>query len=592
MFSLDIRTASFSYVLITIISTFVITLLFNQYRTRYKGVSYIVLCFALQTLALTLIFFRGKIPVWISFDLANTISIIGIIFFYVGIEAYIGKKSSLIPNIILLIVFVAVQTWFTFWKPDLEVRHFNISVLWLIIFIQCTWLLFYRMPRSKIRLTLPLRLVCIAFWAVCIARIIKFMIIGQKSDNDFNSNLFDTAMILICQTLLILLTYSLEHMFGSQLFLDMKSEKEKFSKAFDTSPYGIIITRFLTGEILEINKGFQNISGYSSQDIFGKTTQEIHFWHTEDDRNIFFEELFKSGKVYGREFQFRKKSQELITCLLSSEVILINNEKSILSSIEDITERKKYELELIKSKEKAEESDKLKTAFLHNISHEIRTPLNAIVGFSALLGEPDLNENIKMSYINLIFNSSDHLLSIVNDIMEISNIEAGILNLNENEFNLNSILNVIVMQYKSKASAKGIEIKIAYGLYDNDSHIKTDKTKLVQILSNLLNNALKFTCEGYIGFGYKLKGKYLEFYVSDTGIGIPADKHKKIFSRFYQVDYSSSRPYEGTGLGLSISKAFIELAGGEIWLKSEPGQGATFFFTLPYIKTGHVQNTD
>ena len=592
MFSLDMRTAILSYVLITIISTFVFTLLLKQYWRRYNGVFYMLLCFALQTLALILILLRGIIPDWISFDLSNTISVAGIILFYIGLESYIGKKSSYIPNIILLILFTLVHTWFTFGKPDLAARHLNIAVVWLIIFLECTWLLLFRVPRSKIRLTMPVSFVCFAFCIVCIVRIIKFFIVGHKSQDYFNSDMFDTVIILISQVLLILLIYSLEHMFGSRLLQDIKSEEEKFSKAFNTSPYGIIITSLSNGEIIEVNKGLQNITGYSSQDLFGKTTNDVHFWLTEDDRNLLIEELHKNGMVHGKELEFRKKSGELITCLLSSVVIIINNEKCVLSSVENISARKKYEAELIASREKAVESDKLKTAFMSNISHEIRTPLNAIVGFSTLLGEPDIDSEKKESYIDLITKSSDHLLGIVSDIMEISNIEAGIVKLKKTEINLNTFLNDLYKQYKPKALEKGIELKITTELPDRSSYIQADKTKLVQVLSNLLNNAFKFTDAGQIEFGYELRNDFLKFYVKDTGIGIPVDMHDKIFDRFYQVNYSSSRPYEGIGLGLSICKAFIELSGGRIWLESNPDRGTTFYFTLPYILEGQVHTIE
>jgi hypothetical protein len=368
--------------------------------------------------------------------------------------------------------------------------------------------------------------------------------------------------------------------------LDIKSEEEKFSKAFNTSPYGIIINRFHGGQIIDINKGFQNITGYSREEIFDKTILEVGFWLTEKDRNTFFDELIKSGKIYGREFQFRKKSGDLITCLISSEVVSLDNEQCILSSVDDISIQKKYELELIKSKEKAEESDRLKTAFMHNISHEIRTPLNAIVGFSTLLGEPDMDTESKRSYIDLIKRGSDHLISIVSDIMEISNIEAGILKFNETETDLNVLLNDLYRQFHIKAVEKGIDLILTTDLSDSDSNINTDRTKLVQVLSNLLWNALKFTDKGQIEFGYILSNTFLEFYVADTGIGIHEEMHDKIFERFYQVDYSGTRKYDGTGLGLSISKAYIELSGGKIWLDSKPGQGATFYFTIPYLLAG------
>ena len=254
-------------------------------------------------------------------------------------------------------------------------------------------------------------------------------------------------------------------------------------------------------------------------------------------------------------------------------------------SVRDITGRKNAELELLGAKYKAEESDRLKTAFLHNISHEIRTPLNAIVGFSALLGEPGETEETRNSFIEIIRGSSDYLLDIVSGIIEISNIEAGILKLNLNETNLNGVLKNLHEQFRAKTEEKGIGLSYETFLSDNNAYIRTDNSKIIQILSNLLNNAIKFSNMGQIEFGYKVIDDYLEFYVSDTGIGIHHDQSERIFDRFYQVDNTVSRLYEGTGLGLSISKSYVEFMGGKIWMRSQPGSGTVFYFTIPYLKT-------
>jgi PAS domain S-box-containing protein len=584
MFTLDMRTAVFSFILISIISTFVIILLLRQYQNRYKGVQYILYCFALQTSALILIVLRNNIPAWISFDLANAMSVAGIILFYMGIESYMGKKSSRFPNLVILIIFTAIHTWFTFGRPNLGARYLNLSIVSLIVFIQCLWLLFRRAPKSKSRFTYPVSLVFIAFSIVCIVRIIKYFITGYNYEDYFEADVLDTMTMLVYQMLLILLTYSISHMFGRQLLHDIKSEEEKFSKAFHTSPYAIILSRLSDGHVLEINKGFIDKTGYSYEDAFGKTTMDLHFWLKKEDRDSIVEELHDSGKVYQRELQFRKKYGELITALFSAEIITINNEECIFSSVDDITERKKYEEKLVRSKEQAEESDRLKTSFIHNISHEIRTPLNAIVGFSSIIGDPDLNKNTKNSYIEIINKSSDHLLSIVNDIIEISNIEAGILKLKKDETDLSSIMNNLFMQFSAETVGKDIELRTETCLSDDRSYILTDKTKLSKILSSLLHNAIKFTDKGRVEFGYKLKNNFLEFYVSDTGIGIPGELHERIFDRFYQVDPSGTRLYDGTGLGLSISKAYITLLGGKIWVESEFGKGSKFFFTLPFNK--------
>lgn len=253
-------------------------------------------------------------------------------------------------------------------------------------------------------------------------------------------------------------------------------------------------------------------------------------------------------------------------------------------SFRDISERKKAESELIAAKEKAEESDRLKTAFLHNVSHEIRTPMNAMLGFSALLNEPDLSVADRKQFISLIFESGGHLLSIINDIVDLATIESGQVKLNLKEVNLNDLLRRISEQFSYRQRPHEITLTLKTPLPGNEVIIITDSTKLVQILSNLINNAFKFTKKGKIGFGYVLAGDCLEFFVKDTGIGIPAEHQSRIFNRFYQVENAASRQYSGTGLGLSICKAYVELLGGNIWLISEPGKGSQFCFTIPYVK--------
>jgi CheY-like chemotaxis protein/nitrogen-specific signal transduction histidine kinase len=264
--------------------------------------------------------------------------------------------------------------------------------------------------------------------------------------------------------------------------------------------------------------------------------------------------------------------------------MMYHGKKAMLEIFQDITERKENEEELIRAKEKAEESDKLKTAFLHNISHEIRTPMNAIVGFSALLSEPDILKSSRESYIEVIMQSSNHLLSIITDIVDISNIEANLIRLEKNEININNALRSLCRQFNPKANERKIILSFEPGLPDIDATLMTDSTKLTQILSNLLSNAIKFTDSGYVKVSYQLKDNFIEFYVSDTGIGISSEHYDRIFDRFYQIQSSVTRLYEGTGLGLAISKAYVEHMGGKIWLNSESGKGSVFSFTLPYIK--------
>ena len=289
--------------------------------------------------------------------------------------------------------------------------------------------------------------------------------------------------------------------------------------------------------------------------------------YTENEISTFDLLEFRDGRIFERYSQPQKISGRSV---------------GRVWSFRDITERKRAEAELIAAKEKAEESDRLKTAFLHNVSHEIRTPMNAIIGFSALLSEPDTTEQERTEYIDIIFQSGSQLLSIINDIVDIANVESGQVKLNIREMDLNLSLRSLKDQFKYKVQPGIVSLNLKTGLPDEKAFISTDSIKLIQILSNLVNNATKFTTAGDIDFGYSLDDGFLKFYVRDTGIGIPPEFHDKIFERFYQIDNSASKRYSGTGLGLSIVKAYVELLGGKIRVKSAQGKGTAFNFTIPY----------
>jgi PAS domain S-box-containing protein len=241
--------------------------------------------------------------------------------------------------------------------------------------------------------------------------------------------------------------------------------------------------------------------------------------------------------------------------------------------------------ELKVARDKAEESDRLKTAFLQNMSHEIRTPMNGILGFTALLRNPGLTDVKQQEFIQLIEQSGQRMLNIINDIIDLSKIETGQIDISSKEINVNHLLKQLHAFFKPEAEGKGLNLTYKTELSDELCKIKTDETKLTRVLSTLINNALKFTKSGTIVFGYHRKEQVLEFYVQDTGIGIVPEMQEIIFERFRQVDMSIARNYEGAGLGLAISKAFVEKLAGKIWVESELGKGSTFFFNIPHSST-------
>lgn len=257
---------------------------------------------------------------------------------------------------------------------------------------------------------------------------------------------------------------------------------------------------------------------------------------------------------------------------------LKKNYKKLISSKEKLKETNK---ELQKAKVKAEESDQLKSAFLANMSHEIRTPMNGIMGFAELLKEANLSIEERKDYIDIIEKSGTRLLNIINDIVDISKIEAGQMNVVFSGTNIDEQLQYIQTFFTPETQDKGLLLLLKKPLADDETIIRTDREKLYAILMNLVKNAIKYTVKGIIEFGYEKKDDYIQFFVKDTGIGISKDRHQAIFERFIQADFNDKMARQGAGLGLSIAKAYVELLGGKIWVESEPEKGSVFYFTLP-----------
>jgi signal transduction histidine kinase/CheY-like chemotaxis protein len=296
---------------------------------------------------------------------------------------------------------------------------------------------------------------------------------------------------------------------------------------------------------------------------------------------------FRIQKTTVTHIPAKKENEFYALFSITDETPLRNtiSEYTRLSKImlDEIENRKKIETELIKSKQKAEENDQLKSAFLSNMSHEIRTPLGGIIGFSEMLLRPKITEEKRKQFVNIIINSCYQLLSIINDILDISKIETGQMEIELDYFDLNLFLLELYSFYKTKVNDKNINLYIDKELSDGYCTIKTDRAKLKQILMNLISNAVKFTNQGHIKFGYTIDNQELVFFVEDSGIGIEIENQAKVFERFVQVDFSQTRKFGGAGLGLSICKGYIEMLNGKIWVDSIKNVGSTFYFSIPFI---------
>ncbi len=379
----------------------------------------------------------------------------------------------------------------------------------------------------------------------------------------------------------------------------LNRERETLEVLLESMPFCIFFTD-RQYRYIRINRMMANLLRVDDpEQAVGKTNKEFFSKRvarkmTEEDRNI----LETGEPIVNKIIYLEDEGVEGFW--LEKNKIPIRDERGVITMVmgifKDVSDTMKIEQELKEARDKAKESDRLKTSFLANMSHEIRTPMNGILGFANLLRDPGLSEEKRDLYLKHIDHSSQQLLNIIDDIIDISKIESEQLKISNKPVRINGILDEIYSSFfhRIRGDAPG-QKKVAFNLKKgNDSPeftIVADDFRLSQVFNNLIGNAIKFTKEGRIEFGYHLKeNRYIEFFVSDTGIGIPNNKVRLIFDRFGQVNQERSLQPSGTGLGLPISKSLVNLMGGEMWVESEVGKGSTFYFTLPLVVKQAVED--
>jgi len=409
-----------------------------------------------------------------------------------------------------------------------------------------------------------------------------------------------------------------DHIDGSMRDITRRTQAEeevkKLQKAIENSNTSIIITD-KKGNIEYANPYFTHLTGYTREEYTGKNPNVLKSgYHSV----AFYTDLWQtiqSGQTWEGEFYNRKKDGHFFW--ENAVISPVQNEKNEITHYvaikTDITAAKKINEELINAKLRAEESDNFKTAFLNNISHEIRTPFNGILGFLSILQNDDLTSDERVEYNKIISESAYRLMNTINDIAEVSAMQAGKLNVTESEVTISQLIEELTSHFTNDLNKKELLFTITNELPKNVTFIYTDRLKLNTILNNLLSNAIKFTFCGTIGLEIRLKGSQsdgdqtiyqrsyvpedadtipsnplqslplIEFAVRDTGIGIPENKQQAIFERFIQADSSNTRKFEGSGLGTTIAKAYVEALGGAIRVESKEGNGSLFSFTIPFI---------
>lgn len=340
----------------------------------------------------------------------------------------------------------------------------------------------------------------------------------------------------------------------------------------------------LNGNFISCNNYLLKYTGYSEEELIGKSAFDIFVPDDEKQKadNVVTDLLQHNKDVYYHEGKILTKDNKLLHVM--SHIMMVKDKKGKMKGIfvlgENVTEKNTIITKLKEAKEKAEESNRLKSVFLQNISHEIRTPMNAIIGFMSLLKDSPVDEETRNQFYEIINRSGERLISTVNDIIDISQIETQQIRANKSGINISEILLNIVNTSTPLAAINNNKIRCTCKYMDSKTMFYTDKNLLSGIFINLISNAFKFTNNGSIEIGSYDKENDIVFYVKDTGIGIPENRLEAIFDRFVQADSTLTRPHEGSGLGLSIAKAYAQLLGGDLWVESEVGKGSTFFFNL------------
>jgi PAS domain S-box-containing protein len=350
-----------------------------------------------------------------------------------------------------------------------------------------------------------------------------------------------------------------------------------------------ILGRSPIGMRFKVERGNKGIEGAGTINIIKEEDLKDNLGEISGSQFFRIRERLKVHKVYNIGMARYNKMLGNVTILtLDKSIIKFKHIlETFIHQVSVVLHRSLLEYELIKAKEKAEESDKLKTAFLANMSHEIRTPMNGILGFAEMLNDDTLSLANRKKYLGIINSNGKMLINLIDDIIDFAKIEADQLNIMTDDFSLNNLLAQLHSTFSTenlRREKSALRILYRKALANDNCYIRTDPNRLRQILTNLIGNSIKFTQTGFIEFGYRLEKKdQLLFYVKDTGIGISKDKLDLIFERFMQADVSSTRKYGGSGLGLAISKGLVELLGGKMWAESTVNEGSTFYFTLPYV---------
>lgn len=442
---------------------------------------------------------------------------------------------------------------------------------------------------SKSRFEYRITLIYLAIgllWIILSDLILSNLVLDENALSFFQS-IKGSFYVLVTAILLFIFVRNYVHK-QEATEQELWQSKERYKAMYENAPLAFQ-SLDADGYFLDINPQWLSILGYSREEVIGKWFGD--FVHPEEKEGFKsrFRKFAEEGCVTGVEFRMKRKDGSYVYVLYEGAAETENGKiLRTYCTFKDISgERmaraalKEREADLMQALEKAEESDKLKSAFLANISHEIRTPMNGIMGFSEILEKPGLKNEEQERATDFIRKSGERLLATIDNIIEVSQLESGQIKVNESTVKIDDTISFLARMYSKEADKKGLEFRVEKPDCDIIPQVKTDKQKLETILSSILENAIKFTERGFVELGCRCRDNGISLYIKDSGVGIPEERREAIFERFVQGETDLSRPYEGSGLGLSIARAYADLIGLRISLDSTPGKGSTFTVNIP-----------
>ncbi len=593
----DIRSSLLTSFVTSCLGATLTALLWRQNRRRFRGIGYWVADAGLKALAFLLISLRGQVPRWLSIIGAATLALTGLSCLYVGLEEFFDRRTSRVRHVIGLGAFTALYAWLTFGHPSLALRNAAFSMVLAWIAGQSLWLIERRADPSMRRSARFVSWVMASLVMLGVIRtLLMFREAGQSRDF-LESGRISAAVVVLYNIQAVLLVYGLSLLINERLIVTVEGEHQKFASAFELAPYAMVLSREPESTIVEVNQGFVALTGHTPEQAIGRTADALALWEDPGVEERIRRELSQPGSVHGIDLGFRRRDGDVRTGSLSATPLVWNGVAHVLSSIDDVTEARRNTAELAEyrrrleqmveqrtvalsvAKEAAEDANRAKTAFLGTMSHELRTPLNSIMGMTQL-AEMAATDPEQKAHLEQVEVSSRVLLRLVTGLLDISQLEANRLSLDRAPLTLRAVFADLRGLASADAAKKGLALTLELPDELADRPLYGDHGRLVQVLFNLVDNAIKFTERGsvkaraaLVGEGPKLR---ILLAVDDTGPGIAAADRGRLFRPFEQLDGSLTRRHGGAGLGLAITRRLVEMMDGHLTLTSELGVGSTF----------------